>query len=110
MIADKGFLHSNWPPISIDGRGIRTTDMRRRRRDLNVGQQSLIRGSNRMTLLRLALPLSRRRASKAHSGGEGSPACPAPSAAYRAEAGVCLFAISSAGCFSSHGYAAFGAD
>ena len=39
--------------------GRRTTDMRCRRRDLNVGQQSLIRGSSRMTLLRLGLPRSR---------------------------------------------------
>jgi hypothetical protein len=36
-----------------------TTDMRCRRQDLNVGQQSLIRGSSRMTLFRLGLPLSR---------------------------------------------------
>src|ERR1700730_11566520 len=52
--------------------------MRGRRRDLNVGQQSLIRGSNRMTLLRLGLPLSRWRASKAHSTHEGSPALSCP--------------------------------
>ena len=64
--------------IPIDGRGICTTDMRCRRRDLNVGQQSLIRGSNRMTLLRLGLPQSRWRESKAHSGDEGSPALSHP--------------------------------
>src|SRR5271166_4076977 len=45
---------------------------------LNVGQQSLIRGSSRMTLLRLGLPLSRWRASKAHSTREGSPALSRP--------------------------------
>jgi hypothetical protein len=47
------------PPISIDGRGVFTANMRSRKRDLNVGQQTLIRGSGRMTLLRLGLPLSR---------------------------------------------------
>ena len=41
---------------------------------MNVGQQSLIRGSGRMTLLRLGLPLSSWRALKAHSAREGSPA------------------------------------
>jgi hypothetical protein len=41
---------------------------------VNVGQQSLIRGSGRMTLLRMGLPLSNWRVLKAHSGGEGSPA------------------------------------
>ena len=59
MIADKGLWHMKWPADPIDGRGICTTDMRCRRRDLNVGQQSLIRGSSRMTLLRLGLPRSR---------------------------------------------------
>jgi hypothetical protein len=33
------------PPILIDGRGIYSTDMRCREQDLNVGQQTLIRGS-----------------------------------------------------------------
>ena len=41
---------------------------------MNVGQQSLIRGSGRMTLLRLGLPLSSWRALEAHSASEGSPA------------------------------------
>src|SRR5208283_3953472 len=74
MIADKHLLHRRRLADSIDGGGICTTNMRCRRRDLNVGQQSLIRGSGRMTLLRLGLPLSSWRASKAHSGDEGSPA------------------------------------
>ena len=39
-----------------------------------------------MTLLRLGLPQSRWRESKTYSGDEGSPHCPTPSAAYRAEA------------------------
>ena len=59
MIAEKGLWHKSGPPIPIDGRGICTADMRCRRWDLNVGQQSLIRGSSRMTLFRLGLPLSR---------------------------------------------------
>ena len=63
-----------------------------------MGQQSLIRGSSRMTLLRLGLPQSRWRESKAHSGDEGSPALSHPrSAAYRAEADL-VFVISSSGC------------
>ena len=59
MIADKGLWHMIWLADPIDGGGICTTDMRCRRQDLNVGQQSLIRGSSRMTLLRLGLPRSR---------------------------------------------------
>ena len=78
MIADKGLWHMKWLADPIDGGGICTTDMRCRRRDLNVGQQSLIRGSSRMTLLRLGLPQSRWRESKAHSGDEGSPALSHP--------------------------------
>ena len=69
----------------VDGRGFCTEDMRCRRRDLNVGQQSLIRGSSRMTLLRLGLPRSRKRASKAHSANEGSPALSRPRRRIRAE-------------------------
>src|SRR4029077_16532659 len=42
------------------------------------GGTSLIRGSSRMTLLRLGLPQSRWRESKAHSGDEGSPALSHP--------------------------------
>src|SRR5665811_612384 len=38
---------------------------------LSVGQQALIRETSRMTLFRLGLLLSRRRASKAHSGHKG---------------------------------------
>ena len=53
------FCKAIGPSIPIGGRGICTTDMRCRRQDLNVGQQSLIRGSSRMTLFRLGLPLSR---------------------------------------------------
>jgi hypothetical protein len=49
MIASKCLLYRHCPPIPISGRGICTTDMRCRRQDLNVGQQSLIRGSSRMT-------------------------------------------------------------
>ena len=59
MIADKGLWHMKGLADPIDGGGICTTDMRCRRQDLNVGQQSLIRGSSRMTLLRLGLPRSR---------------------------------------------------
>src|SRR3984893_4849006 len=79
MIADKGLLGEEWPRrFRSTAEAFCTTDMRGRRRDLNVGQQSLIRGSNRMTLLRLGLPLSRWRASKAHSTHEGSPALSCP--------------------------------
>ena len=47
------------PPIPIYGRGICTTNIRCKRQDLNFGQQSLTtRGSSRVTLLRLGLPLS----------------------------------------------------
>lgn len=46
--------------------------------DANVGQQTLIRGLNRMTLLRLGLPRSRGRASPAHRGDEDSPALSHP--------------------------------
>jgi len=46
------------PPIPIYGRGICTTNIRCKRQDLNFGQQSLTRGSSRVTLLCLGLPLS----------------------------------------------------
>src|ERR1700730_324352 len=79
MIADKGRLGEELARrFRSTAEAFCTTDMRGRRRDLNVGQQSLIRGSNRMTLLRLGLPLSRWRASKAHSTHEGSPALSCP--------------------------------
>ncbi len=78
MIADKSLLHRKWPADSdrrqrhlYDGYAVQG-------RDLNVGQQSLIRGSSRMTLLRLGLPLSMWRASKAHNGDEGSQALSRP--------------------------------
>jgi len=58
MIADKDLSHMKWLADSDRRQRHCTTDMRCRRRDLNVGQQSLIRGSSRMTLLRLGLPLS----------------------------------------------------
>jgi hypothetical protein len=58
MIADKSHRHRN-----------RAADSDRRQR---------LFGSRRMNLLRLGLPLSRRRAAKAHCGDEGSPALSRP--------------------------------
>ena len=88
MIADNGLWRRNWPADPIGGRGACTADMRCKRRDLNVGQQSLIRGSGRMTLFRLGLPLSRWRASRLIVVTRAPRHCPASSTAYRAEADV----------------------
>ncbi len=70
MIADDGLWRRNWPaePDRRSGYLYGGYD----RRDLNVGQQSLIRGSGRMSLFRLGLPLMAN--VEAHSGDEGSPA------------------------------------
>jgi hypothetical protein len=57
-LAARTFGMGSGPPIPICGRGICTTNIRCKRRDLNLGQQSLTRGSSRVTLLRLGLPLS----------------------------------------------------
>src|ERR1039458_1199170 len=74
MIADKGFLHSIWP-VDFDQRQRKLYgEYSLQEAEREVGQQSLIRGSGRMTLLRLGLPLSSWRALKAQSAREGSPA------------------------------------
>ena len=62
-----------------------------------------------MTLLRLGLPQSRWRESKAHSGDEGSPALSHPQRRIRAEADL-VFVISSSDCLLSKDHAVFGAD
>src|SRR4029077_18110689 len=74
------------PPIRSADEAFCTAEMGCRRRDLIVGQQSLIRGSGRMTLFRLGLPLSRCRASRLIVVPRAPRHCPASSAAYRAEA------------------------
>jgi hypothetical protein len=63
-----------------------------------------------MTLLRLGLPLSRWRASKAHSGDEGSPALSHPQRHIPRRGADLVFAISSSGCPLGNGHAVFGAD
>ena len=57
-VATRTFGMGSGPPIPIYGKGICTTNIRCKRQDLNFGQQSLTRGSSRVTLLRLGLPLS----------------------------------------------------
>jgi hypothetical protein len=109
MSADKSLLHRKWP-----------ADSDRRQRhfyDVYVAQEAGLKRRStishprvgRMTLLRLGLPLSSWRASKAHSGDEGSPALSWPQAPpYYAEA-YFGFVISSSGCLLSHRHAVFGA-
>src|SRR4029453_12623061 len=98
------------PPIRSGVEAVCTVDMRCKRRDLNVGQQSLIRGSGRMTLFRLGLPLSRCRASRLIVVTRAPRHCPASSAAYRAEAdlGCCVLLCRLSAINSGH--ATFGAD
>src|ERR1700732_4659038 len=112
MIADKSLLHRKWPAASdrrqrhlYDGYAVQEAGLKRR-------SQSLIRGSSRMTLLRLGLPLSMWRASKAHSTHEGSPAlcCPPRRILRRGLFLVCSLPLLAAGCLLSHCYTAFGVD
>src|SRR4029453_624515 len=97
------------PPIRSAVEAFCTADMRCKRRDLNVGQQSLIRGSGRMTFSRLGLPLSSWRASRLIVVTRAPRHSPASSAAYRAEADLGSV-ISFAGCLSNSDHAAFGVD